>query len=270
MKNYKVTIKNTGGEYAVGLVLDEDKKQLLLDSVDDESIGFEVGNDDLAVGVYDCDKQIVACYGPCYGDATVFVETYLDEEFENIDDMDYIEEMPISESSLKVFTIECPYVEEFVEKNNDDLEDEEYLIYGGYRTEKRIHFPIHVSISDEDIFDLNNVFVGVFDFSEILVGEDIVSSAYYIPKEKQERILELFLKEEKEGNEDLQDYLSEIRITCFNENNGEDLQDEMLEIKKVLIECECNIGNIEGKGETEDIYIFLKNSDEEAIFEDNV
>jgi hypothetical protein len=250
---FKIDIMSTGGEFAYGIIDSEEKLAVLKEKIEDNSISLNMsdsnGNE---VMFYECDDQLFQCYGPDVNYSTVAISVYSDEDCE-----DELEEVVSSKETDKIgfniFTYDNPWYK------NEQLEEfsSDALQYGGYYTEKRIHFPAVINIEDGEKFNPNFVYVGTTNMDETLSNDEIVSIVLYITDEKAKEILDIYLEENDDEN--LSDYLSDI----YNDIKNGQYED----ISQILRECEAIVLDIEGKGESEEHYAIVKDLDGDILCE---
>jgi len=250
---FKIDICAYGGEFAYGIVENEKSLAILNEAIENNNLALNIYSNDGELMFYECDDQLLQCYGPDVNGSTISITVYEDEDLE-----DEIEEVVSSKSTdsigVNLFTYENPwYSNEDKEKFSSDA-----LQYGGFYGEKRIHFPAVVHIDEGGKFDITNVYVGTVNMDETLSGNEIVSIVLYITKEKEKEILDIYFDDE-ENNEPLSDYLSEIYYDIQKGNYPD--------IKALLRECECEVLDIEGKGESEEVYVVVKNLEDEVLCE---
>jgi hypothetical protein len=250
---FKIDIMSTGGEFAYGIVESEEKLAILKEKMENGSIALNMCDEDgNELMFYECDDQLFQCYGPDINYSTVSISIYSDEDCE-----DELEEIVSSKQTYKVgfniFTYDNPwYSQEKLEEFSSEA-----LQYGGYYTEKRIHFPAVINIEDGEKFNPNFVYVGTIDMDETLSDHEIVSIVLYISDERAKEILDIYLEEN--NDEDLSDYIADI----YNDIRNGQYED----ISQILRECESIVLDIEGKGESEEHYSVVKDLNGDVLCE---
>jgi hypothetical protein len=250
---FKIDIMSTGGEFAYGIVESEEKLAILKEKMENGSISLNMCDEDgNELMFYECDDQLLQCYGPDINYSTVSISIYSDEDCE-----DELEEIVSSKQTDKVgfniFTYDTPWY------SQEKLEDfsSEALQYGGYYTEKRIHFPAVINIEDGEKFNPNFVYIGTTNMDDTLSDHEIVSIVLYIPDERAKEILDIYLEEN--NDEDLSDYIADI----YNDIRNGQYED----ISQILRECESIVLDIEGKGESEEHYSVVKDLNGDVLCE---
>jgi hypothetical protein len=250
---FKIDIMSTGGEFAYGIVESEEKLAILKEKMENGSISLNMCDEDgNELMFYECDDQLLQCYGPDINYSTVSISIYSDEDCE-----DELEEIVSSKQTYKVgfniFSYDNPwYSQEKLEEFSSEA-----LQYGGYYTEKRIHFPAVINIEDGEKFNPNFVYVGTIDMDETLSDHEIVSIVLYISDERAKEILDIYLEEN--NDEDLSDYIADI----YNDIRNGQYED----ISQILRECESIVLDIEGKGESEEHYSVVKDLNGDVLCE---
>lgn len=246
---FKLTIIATGGEYGYGIVEDKNKIDIIKNKIKNE-------DETISSCFYECDKQFVYQYGPSIQESHILLSVYKDEECQDeIDELVYYED--IDNISLNIFEKSNPFITEDIKKecSKDAIE------FGGYYIEKRIHFPVVIHIKDDEIFDINNIYIGTVNMDETLSNDEIVDSVFYIRPVVAKKIIQLYKGENNiKEDESLSDYICDIYNDI--ENNQE--------IKKILSLCECEVLEVEGKGAKEEQYAILKTLDNKILFNDYI
>jgi hypothetical protein len=252
---FKLTITATGGEFSYGMIEDEDKINLIRKKIEDGEISLENEGEDVSVNFYDCDTQIIQNYGPVSEGSYIDLSVYEDEECES-EIEEIVNNEAIDSISLNVFSKSNPYfTPDMKEEFNDDA-----LQFGGYYYEKRVALPAIIHIEDGEVFDITNVYVGTTNMDETLSNDEVVDSVLYIRPEIAQQIMDIY--DDELEDEPLSDYLSEIY---------DGIRDgEYLEAEELLRECECEILDIEGKGEREEMFVVVKTLDDETLFDGEV
>jgi len=254
MKYLKLGIQSAGAEYTFGGITDEeDQAAINLAIENEEDIGssysyVDKDGDDVEVNGFD-NTELLQIYGPSICDidrATVTLEVYEDEDFS-----DYVEDIDLSEEEVSKITLFSssnpdPYDSDFLEKFDDGD-----LLFATQKVEKRIVYPLLLTLADDVDFDTACVFVGTMNMDETFNGDEIAEVAYYIPKDDQEKLLKKFFGESDDpGTITFGDILPEIYPS----------NPDWLEAFK------CEIGDIEGKGENENDYVKILNLENEEIY----
>ena len=253
-KYAKVEIINTGGEYTYGVITDENEIELMKQRIEEgEEIylnnSFE---EDIEINHFEYD-QVVHSYGPDVNESKVNVTIYEDEDCENeIEEVRYMDE--IDDTEITTFIEDNPYL------NEEDF-PEGSLVFGGFYIEKRVHFPFVIELEDNEDFEESNVFIGTVLMDETLSEDEIASSAYYIRKEQQENLLKSYLGDSYSEEDSLEEYISEIIDFIREEESGYE------DFKEILESCSLEIGDIEGKGESEYEYVIVKELEGDVLFE---
>lgn len=244
-KHVKVTLQSTGGEFTFGKIEDEEIKSEILNLIEEEEdINLETSFSDgsnLELFNY---TSLYGKYSNIFHDSTkIEVEFTNDENFEEVDyDNESNLTTTVEECDINYFTIENPEISE------DDDEDDIYL--GGYIEEKRIRFSFGITLEDQEDFEFENLFIGLCNLDETLGDYEIVEKAFYIPKSKQKEILKKIYGENSEESE-----LDPYTISDAFIEEDQELMDlfNQFEIQQV--------GEVEGKGESETIYTFVFDND---------
>lgn len=250
---FKLTIMSAGGEYGYGVIEDEYKINLLRKMIDEGELGLDNEDADTRVDFYECDTQLLHNYGPGQSDAVVSINVYEDEECtQELEEIVNAEDIAFVD--LNLFTLENPYLtEEMKEEFSEDA-----LVFGGYYIEKRIHLPAVIHIDSDETFEINNVYVGTVNMDETLSADEIVSRVLYIRPKVSQQIMDIYLNGEN-SNDPLSDYIQDIY--------SEITDGEHSEIAELLQKCECEILDIEGKGEREESFAIVRTLDDEILFE---
>jgi len=257
---YKVDIVGTGGEYAYGIVHDEDQLTLLRERLENNEIALEMYGDEVDLMFFDFNHQLFHCYGPNIEESYTTISIYEDEGCE-----EEIEEIVSSENTDSVgLHIFFQAIFQNLSKQLKDKFSAESLQFGGYYTEKRIHFPIVVAIDEDHEFDVNNLYVGTIWVGILNTEVDIPRMAYYIPRESAQQILKIYLENDEDvsnpEDEELSEYFEDLLIDIKNGGLGS--------IQEILDNCRCEILDIEGKGESEEHFAIVKDMDDEILFDD--
>jgi len=255
---YKLEIINAGGEYSYGFVTDEDEKDFLKNQIDSGEICLDNYSDDMNVNFYEYD-DLLHVYGPNGPESKVSLTVYSDEYCENeIEEKVYNEDA--DSTSMKFFTSSNPYPGDY--KNDTDSDA---LIFGGYYVEKRIHYPAVIKIDEDEVFEMENVYVGTINMDETLSSDEIVDQVLYIRPEIAEKVLEMYLGNEFDReNDTLDDHIGEIFSELYDDYNNTDIDTN---IKELLEDSKCEVLNIEGKGEREEQHVVVKTLDDDVLYD---
>ena len=259
-KLIRVSITETGGEFTCGPINDEDLISSIKKTIDNgdlkSSCVLENGEDFDAV-MYD---ESFHLYGPNIRGAEVIIEETSvknDSEYDNPDDLEFNEifDGSIDESGINIFTTSCP--------GHIDVEDSKLVIYTK-KYEKRINATYYIRLNDEEIFDPKNIYIGFILLDEVMdyVEDEILEHFLYIPKNTFESYLKSALKSHGQefDEKDLEkDY--DFEESMQEEIWGFDLTEKIKEKHKI------SSYSIEGKGEWENDYLQILNSEEEVLFE---
>lgn len=244
MKHTKITIVNTGGEYTGGSIEDADTIDNINDYIDEDNVSHNMefdNGDEFEVINYD---NFFHVYGPDINSANIIIE----ESDEN-GNYSTISENNIDDTDINQFITENPYYKDFVDKHNI-----EGLMVYSQKIEKRIHYSIVINEEFKNI-DFSNLYIGAVNMDETIGRDEIVDTVLYIPKEKADEYVKKYLDGDYE-DEPLSDFISEI----FMENH---------ELKQIIYDNHSiESDDIEGKGEWENEYIKITNTDDETLFED--
>ena len=248
-KIIKITVIETGGEFTVGKVSDEETIKAIREKIEE---GEMSSNFDYGDGNYfdaSSFNDFFGVYGPHIPGSKVLIEESLDgKKFNEIYDG------PIEDTDIRLFLSSNP--------TPDNLISNEQLLIFTYKYEKRIHctFQINVPINNE--FDLKDIYLGYMLMDETIFTEDeILEHILYIPKNEMESyIKEVNKKFDADYEYDDYDGLEELLRDEFEGKS---------EIAKKIIEKHSiNYDYCEGKGEWENDYIKVVDSSDEILFED--
>ena len=254
-KYYKVSVKNTGGEYTYGFITKKEEIELVMERINNgEELELEMSNENEEVVQFFEKDQLLHVYGPDINNSKISVALFEDEDCtEEIEEI--MDEEDLIEEGIKVFTTSNPYI------TKDILEqyDSDTLQMGAFVIEKNIEVPVVFELSDEEEFDIDNIFVGTVNLDETLCGDEIVEKIYYIRPNHQQEILKEYLKEGYE-EEQLEDYIGEI-YQDFKESKNEKIKDILDKY------CDGEVLAIEGQGFSKGEYIVIRNMEEEILGE---
>ena len=251
---FKIDIMGNGGEFGYGIIENEEKLAYLRKKMNDDNLDIENYGDDIEVNFNDCDDQLIQCYGPEINYSNIEITVYEDEECE--EEIEEVASMMMEESGINTFIYDNPWYSSDQKENFSD----DALQFGGYYIEKRVHFPAIVHIPEDSKFDINCVYVGTTNMDETISSNEIVTIVLYIPEETKQKIAELYGVED--DIENLDSYLTEIY---------REIKDgEHEEIEKILINCICEVGEIEGQGNAEEKYVVVKDLQDEILYERNL
>lgn len=236
----KITFQSTGGEFSFGKVEDENVKSEILDLIEDGEeikLGTEF-SDGIELEFFNY-TSLYGKYSTILQDSTrVEIEYTNDEEFEDIDyDNEKNQILNFEDSNINSCIIENPYIED----------EEESIYIGGFIEEKRVRFSFGITLEDNEVFNLENLFIATSNLDETLGDYEVIEKAFYIPQKAQTEILKKIYEEDYSEDLELEhDLISEL----YMENDQEMIN--IFEKYKVP-----NVGEIEGKGETESVYTFV-------------
>jgi len=262
-KLIKVLITDTGGQFTCGTIDDEDLVYSLKSTIENGDIRstceLENGEEFDAL-IYD---NIFHLYAPNVRNAKVQIEEAIiqnDSNSDNPNNLEFSEVFygSVEESGIKLFISSCP--------GEPELNDGELAIYTK-KYEKRISEEYFIKINDGEIFDPENIYLGLVLLDEVMdyVEDEILKYFFYIPKDAFQGYLSAALK--SMGEEE------------FDKNNLEeeyDFEESMQEIlwldsqisaeikKNNLIDCFSS----EGKGEWENDYLKFADSDGKILYEE--
>jgi hypothetical protein len=242
-KNYVITATNAGGEYTFGTVTGDMEKSALLDAVDYGEVELSIELED-GDSLESCDtNDILQVYGPEYDYATITVDV-ANEEFDKVDT---IIDDSIDNLGLSPWQDSNPYITPEIKETLDD----DFLLWGTQKVEKRINFPVYLTLDDDEEFDINNVFFGYTNLDETIGDIEIISNCLYINKENQVALMKELYKDDYEDGDDFADAL--IEIADSNRDK--------------LTKFELEIGDIQGKGDIEHEWCCVFDSDNEMLYE---
>lgn len=270
-KLIKVSLQDTGGEFTCGTIENEDLINTLKTKIDEDEIKsyFELESGEYFDAVtYDNKFHF---YAPNVLSAEVLIEESTIENDADYDDPEIFEfkeifNGSINESGINIFEASIPYPQ---------LEKEGLLIFTK-KYEKRLSDTYYIKIDDEETFDPKNIYVGYSQLEEVMdyVEDAILECFLYIPKNDFEsylkKSLEISGEEFDENNlENDYDYVESLRdgIWMTGEESSEFLLLE--KIKETIKEKHLiNSFLVEGKGEWENDYLKIMDSDEEVLYEE--
>ena len=248
-----VNVLNGGGEYTSGIVSNKDEIDIVKDAF--------LNKNDCSRSIYFVDKDgnenslehfnyndKVSSYGPSIIDSQVSAYTS-DIDFEPLsDDTDILSLTDIEDTDIFTFSTSNPFY------SSEDFRDisEESLIWSNYQIEKRIHYPILVELHEDENFDFSNLFIGSVNLDETLSNDEIVDTALYIRKDEQKSLAKQILKDDFDETDP--DFFSDIIL-------------EYSEYPSLFSRFECEIGDIEGKGEFENDYNRIDDIHGNTLFE---
>ncbi len=248
-KFIRITVFNAGGEYTFGIIEDEAERQVMLNAIENDEVRSSMyyedsEGDEVSLESFN-NADILQAYGPEVDGARLIVTVCEDDTF--IDEIETIVDEQISELKCAEFSSDNPYVtQEFKDGFND-----ESLLWGTYKIEKRIHFPTELTLADDEIFEITNVFIGSMNMDETICGAEIVDTIYYIRPDAQVKLVKDYYGKDYAEGDTLGDIIGE-------------LQDEKVELLKPF---ELDIGDIEGKGEYENDFNIVSTFDGEVLYE---
>ena len=253
---FVLNIKGTGSECTYGIVTDDKDKSKLQELAKTGELELENYFNDGEILHFEY-TQILCIYGPSIEEARISLTTYEDEEAQEVKEEIFCDE-DIDSLSLHTFQHSNP------NPISDAFNHEKYknsLQFGGYKVEKRIYYPAFISLDENEEFELNNVFIGYMSLEDTLSVDTLVSIVLYIRPEVSRRIFVLHT-----DNHDLSDWSQEDVSEILREVY-ENLDDMLPELKTILSECECEVGEIEGKGVIEESFVQLCDAEDNLIFE---
>lgn len=254
MKYYKVIIKNEGSEITHGIISDPQEIQAMNNAIDDNDVVSSFmeseDNDGNMIDLFANDhNEIVGIYGPQIdGVPTFFIGEFTDDTFETEKNV-LINFKPVD--TVKYFSTGNPWFQD-----QDSYEDDA-LIWTTEKVEKRVNFECTLVLEDDEVFNLENLFIGTQNLDEIGIYKEIVELIYYIPESKQEELTKTIYGEDYDDNCELIDSLYEM-------HNEEEYFDNQIIIEKYLLELE----EIEGKGEWESDYNRVKDMTGEVLYDE--
>ncbi len=259
-KIIRVSIKETGGEFTCGKVENLDisnsiKTKLQEDGEIESYCELEDGVDFDAV-MYD---NLFHFYGPNVRNSKVIIEEAIDEkesDYPNPEDLNFTEifDGTIDESGIKSFTASC--------QGEPELGDNELVIYTK-KYEKRITASFLIKIENETVFDPKNIYIGMVLLDELydFVEDEILEHFFYVPKNDFKIYLKNALK--NSGREINADNLEK------NYDSEESMEEELWmdsEISKTILKNnKIDSFEIEGKGEWENDYLKILDSEEKIL-----
>lgn len=255
-KFFVLNIKGTGSECTYGIVTNDEDKSKLQALAKTEELELENYFDEGEILHHEY-TQILRVYGPSTEEAIISLTAYEDEEALELKEEIFCDE-DIDSLPLHIFQYSNP------DPMSDAFNHEKYkdsLQFGGYKTEKRINYPAFISIGKDEEFELDNVFIGYMSLEDTLTEDTLVHTVLYIRPEVSQRIFVLHT-----DNDDLTDWSQEDVAEILSEVY-ENLDDMHPELKNILNECECEVGDIEGKGEIEESFVQLCDAEDNLIFE---
>lgn len=249
MSKVVLTIKGDGGEFTYGFITDPDEIEFVKARCEYDDVALEMeGDDDIQVAYFDHD-QVVHVYGPSIDNAVCRVEVTDDDNRHDVED-EVVAEAGLDDVGLASFSYSNPVAYEHPDAEEGCLE------FGGYRTEKRVEAPFVLPISSSADFDPACVFVGVTLLDEILCSEEIVATVLYATADEQKALLQEYRGDDYDADEPFQDALMEL----FGEMNL-DPDSVSAKAKSLLEKMECEMLEVEGKGETEETFVVVKDYD---------
>jgi hypothetical protein len=237
-KKVNLTVFATGGEYTFGVIEDEAEKQAMLNAIENNEVSsliYYTGNDGNEESLSSWNKaNLLHKNGPWVVGASLIVNG----DNKSFDEL-------IDELECTTFTSSNPWVDgEFKKKFSNDA-----LLWGTEQIEKRIHFPVELILADDEDFDVTNVFIGSMNMDETINGAEVVDMVCYIPKEEQIKLIKNYLGE---GGKD--EMLSEY------------IGDMIFDHPEILNPFTLKVGDIEGKGETENDFNIVTTFDGEILY----
>lgn len=256
---YLLDIMNTGGEFTYGFITNAKEKKLVKEKIKDDTLELENYAEDgsFEVNFFEYD-QILHLFGPAIDDAKFSLTSYKDENLENeIKEHYYL--VNNKKAKINTFSLSNPSLYDYEQKNGSLPKGS--LIFGGFYVEKRIHFPIVIKLEDGEKYNSKFVYVGSVNLDETVSNDEIVSKAFYIRDSDAKTILDLYYGDKVDGNL-FEDCISDILYYLDECQNHE-------EIQTIFDRCECEIKDIEGKGEREESYVIVKNDKDKLLYEKN-
>jgi hypothetical protein len=248
----KLTVINTGGEFSMGIVTDEAKRNLLLNAAENEELSISNWSEDGDVMVEFFEHQeIVGVYGPDSKDGKFLIEE-VNEEDEPLNEIysTYYSDKDYEEIIFQTFTLKNPYID--VEDIQSKCEDE-FLIFGGYSVEKNIQNSYIIEVDD---FNPKFVSFGTINLDETFGDWEIISEAFYIDDTMLQKMLDLY--NDNSNIEEGRELIGEMYGSFYYESESEEGQKLF---KSCSLECVFQEG-----GESKEIQAVLLDMDGEEIF----
>lgn len=253
-KYYKLTITSSGGEYAFGVITDDDEIDTLKEKIDDGEVIHTENNwddTDIEINMYEY-TQVLGVYGPNISslDNVVFdIEVYSDIDCEIL--INDASQYQLRLNNIKCFTSSNPWL-------SDDIKgeySENCLFFGGYKIDKNIAYSVLIELDENENFKLENLFLGSMNMDETLSNDEILDTVMYINELNQKKILDLYFDgEENENNSTLDDVISEI-------------SEEESESRKVLYSYTLEVLENEGTESSGDEYTRVLDMSENILYE---
>ncbi|RLC45450.1 MAG: hypothetical protein DRH57_07960 [Candidatus Cloacimonadota bacterium] len=248
-KFIRITVFNAGGEYTFGVIEDEAERQAMLDAIENDEVRSSIyyedsEGDEVSLECFEF-VDVLQVYGPEMEGAKLIVSVCEDDSF--TEEVETIVDTQISETKCIEFTSSNPYL---TSEKKEEFNDES-LLWGTYKIEKRIYFPAELTLSDDENFEITNVFVGSMNMDETICNAEIADTIYYIRADEQLKLVKDHYGEDYADGDTLGDIIVEI-------------QDENIGLLEPFL---LDIGDIEGKGEYENDYNVVSNFDGEVLYE---
>jgi len=270
MRYYLLEVQNTGGGFTYGFITEKDQIKLVKEKIKSKELSIYNCSDDGFVNVnfFEFD-QILHVYGPAIDGSSVTLNEYKNDTFNDViqeyfyyDPLCYDSEEELIKNGLNLkdintFSFSNPDLYKYEEKNGKLKKGT--LIFGGFYTEKHVNFPIVIQLEDNEELNLKNVYIGTVNLDETVNSDEILRNAFYIREKDAQEILDLYYGNEVEGcifSECISDILYFLD-ECANKEK----------IQPIFYKSECKILDIQGKGESEEIYVVVKDYKEKLIYE---
>ena len=184
-KTIKITVIETGGEFTVGKVSDEETIKAIREKIEE---GEMSSNFDYGEGKnFDASSfnDIFGVYGLQIPGSKVLIEESFDgKKFNEIYDD------PIEDTDIRLFLSSNPYPYNLIS-------NEQLLIFT-YKYEKRIHCTFQINFPINNDFDLKDIYLGYMLMDETIFTEDeILEHILYIPKNE----MDSYIKEVNKEND---------------------------------------------------------------------
>ena len=253
---YKINIKNGGGEYTFGAVTNEDDIAAIHTAIENDEVYCSIEtDDDLGLDHFDLDDMLLQTYGPDVQAANILVASFpsdTDDSDVDYDDGEVIIDDNIDETDVPVFTASNPWYkpEQLAEFPEDTL------LWGNEKIEKRITFPTILTLPDDEEFVSTNLFVGTVNTDETVQYAEIVSSILYINEETQKNLAREYYKDDEDVTED-------DLLDLFQDFLSEEFEAQPALFEEFVLE----VGDVEGKGESENDYNIISTKDNTLLYE---
>jgi len=265
-KLIKITVIETGGEFTCGTIDDEDLAGSIKTKIEEENIQSYCELDDGKVFDAVMYDNYFHYYAPNVRNAEVIIEeakVEKESDYENPENLEFNEIFNglIGESGINLFCTgsQCPC------PGDPEWEDDEPLLILTKKYEKRIHDTYLIKVENGESFNPEDIYIGFVQLEDVMdfVEDEILEHFLYIPKNNFKFHLKSALK-----NSDQE----------FDEDNlendydfGESIQEELwmdAETREVLPKkYKITSYSTEGKGEWENDYLQIINSEEEILYE---